>query len=294
VRHEPAERYGLPAHLDLAPFQAAAIGCRRAAAGADVLTTCAVRLGLFELGARDLPPLRLEAATPQGPRVLEVPGPRVEGVGVIDPKAPAEQLRLRPPAAPVSLLLPSWRPVWWALGGLAALLAAWQAWRWWRRRAARAAEPAPPLPPDERLARRLDALRSERLAERGLAREFFFRLTEAVREYLAAITGLNALELTTRELCDALASIGDPRLDVEALRGFSEDADLVKFARFPAGGYECEAGMRFARELLERTRRATSTSNPTSTPTTSAPSPRRGEGRGEGTPSTSTPPRSPR
>ena len=34
----------------------------------------------------------------------------------------------------------------------------------------------------------------------------------------------------------------------EAFRGFSEDADLIKFARFPAGGYECDAGMRYARD----------------------------------------------
>ena len=185
--------------------------------------------------------------------MLDVPGPRVEAAGVIDPKAPAESLKLRAPAGPVPLLVPTWRPVWIALGVLAALALAWLAWRAWRRRAARAAAPPPPLSPAERFARRLDALQAERLPEQGLVREFFFRLSEAVREYLGALTGVNALDLTTGELVAALRAQGDPRLDVEALRGFSEDADLIKFARFPAGGYECEAGLRFARDLLART-----------------------------------------
>jgi hypothetical protein len=262
LRHAPAESYALPARLALPPFQAAPLGCRRAPAGQETLTTCAVRLTLFELGAHDLPTLRLEAATPAGPRALDVPGPRVEAAGVIDPAAPAESLTLRPPAAAVPLLLPTWRPVWAALAMLAAAALAWAAWRWWRRRAGRLAEPPPPIPPGERLARRLDALAAERLPEQGRVREYFFRLSEAVREYVGALTGTNALDLTTGELVDALRAQGEERLDVEALRGFCEDADLIKFARFPAGGYECEAGMRFARELLARTSTSTSTADP--------------------------------
>jgi hypothetical protein len=254
LRHPTNESYLFPGALDLAPFRAVPLGCHRAPAGEDSLTTCTLRLTLFELGARDVPTVRLEATTPLGPRVLDVPGPRVEPLGVIDPKAPDDQLQLRPPAAPVPLLLPSWRLVFWALGGLAALLGAVLLWRWWRRRARRAGEPPPPIPPDERFARRLDGLAAERLPEQGRVREYFFRLSEAVREYLGAVTGLNALDLTTAELLDLLAAQPDPRLDLPALRGFSEDADLIKFARHPAGGYECEAGMKFARGLLERTR----------------------------------------
>jgi hypothetical protein len=226
--------------------------------GPDSITTCTLRLTLFELGAHDLPTLRLEAATPAGRRFLDVPGPRVEAAGVIDPKAPAESLKLRDPAAAVPLLLPTWRPVWLGLGALALVLLAWLGWRAWRRRAARAAAPPPPIPPAERFARRLDALEAERLPEQGQVREYFFRLSEAVRQYVGALTGVNAPDLTTAELVEVLRARGDAGLDVEALRGFSEDADLIKYARFPAGGYECDAGMRYARDLLARTRPAAS------------------------------------
>ncbi len=283
LRHRRAESYALPEPLALPPFELRGKACTRAPLGDDSITTCALTLALYQLGGHDLPALRLEAATPEGPRVLDVPGPRVEAAGVIDAAAATDSLELRPPAAPVALVLPSWRIVWWTLGGLAALLAAWLAWRWWRRRARAAAAPAPPLPADVRFARRLDALEAERLHEQGRGREHFFRLSEAVREYLGALTGLNALDLTSGELLDALAAQPDPRLDLAALRAFSEDADLVKFARAPAGGHECAAGLRYARALLAQTTvplaptptsTATSTSTPTPTPTaTSTPTP---------------------
>jgi hypothetical protein len=273
IRHPSAETYAPPSRVDLAPFDAEPLGCRRAGVpGGDGerLTTCAWRLRVFDLGAHDVPAITFEAATPGGGRTLAVPGPRVEAAGLLDPKAGADQLQLRPPAPPVPLVVRSWRLAWWAAGLLAAAVAAAFLWRWWRRRARAAAEPEPPLPPDERFARRLDALAAERLPEQGRSREFFFRLSEAVREYLGALTGVNALDLTTGELLDALAAAGDPRLDLARLRDFSEDADLVKFARFPAGGAECEAGMRYARELLERTRPvATATGTMTSSSTSS-------------------------
>jgi len=269
IRHPTAEAYTPPATADLAPFDAEPLGCRRASVpggDGDSLTTCAWRLRVFDLGPHDVPAITFEAATPGGARALAVPGPRVEAAGLLDPKAGADQLQLRPPAPPVPLLVRSWRLVWWAAGLLAATVAAFLLWRWWRRRARAAAEPAPPLPPDERFARRLEALAADRLPEQGRAREFFFRLSEAVREYLGALTGVNALDLTTGELLDALSAAGDPRLDLGRLRDFSEDADLVKFARFPAGGAECEAGMRYARELLDGTR-ATLASTATPPPT---------------------------
>ena len=257
IRHATAERYQPPAKVDLAPFDAEPLGCASVAApggAGDSLTTCGWRLRVFELGPHDVPPLTFEAATPDGPRALVVPGPRVEAAGLIDPSAPPDQLQLRPPAPPVPLLVPSWRLLWWAAGLLAAALAAFLLVRWWRRRARAAAEPPAPLPPHEAFARRLAALEAERLPEQGRSREFFFRLSEAVRQYVGALTGVNALDLTTGELLDALSAAGDPRVDLGRLRRFSEDADLVKFARFPAGGAECAAGLRYARDLLELTR----------------------------------------
>jgi hypothetical protein len=72
---------------------------------------------------------------------------------------------------------------------------------------------------------------------------------------------VNALELTTGELCERLARQPAAGLDVEAVRRFGERADLVKYAREPVTEEECAAATAWARTL------ATPTTNPTPNPT---------------------------
>jgi hypothetical protein len=254
VRHEAGERYAFEAPLPDGPWRVEPLGCQRVDGPGEATTTCRLRVALLALGPVDLPTLRLSAVTPQGPRLLDVPGPRLTGSGVIDPAVPAEQLQLKPMAPPVPLLVPSWRLLWWGLGALAAGWLGWRLCCWWRARRRAGLAPPPPVPPEVRFAARLEELEQERLGEQGRGREHFFRLSEAVRDYLGALTGLNALDLTTEELLGALGRQPDPRLPLPPLRHFSETADLVKFARLPADGRACVEGLGFARELLARTR----------------------------------------
>jgi hypothetical protein len=253
VRHATAERYALPAALPIEPFRLLGAGCPRREEGAEAVTTCALRLALYDLGAHDLPELVLRAETPGGGRELRVPGPGVTGIGILDPAAPAASLALKDLAPPAPLHVPNW-PL--AAGLLAAALSAaaggW-GWRAWCRRSRRVEEP-PPLPPHERFSRQLDALEEARLASQGRAREHFLRLSGHVREYLGAVTGQSALDLTSAELLARLAFQPDPRLELRALRAFLESADLVKFARAPATAAEADDALRFARTLLDRTR----------------------------------------
>lgn len=254
IRHRPEERYALPGLAAIEPFRVLGAACPRREEGGEAVTACTLRLALFELGPRDLPELALPVTTPGGARELRIPGPTVTGAGILDPAARPDALALRDLAPPAPLLVPN-LPL--AVGALAALLTAgagWLGWRAWRRRAARGAEPAAPLPPHERFALQLDALERSGLAARGRGREHFFRLSEHVREYLAAISGQGALELTTGELLARLSFQPDPRLDLAALRAFLESADLVKFARARAEEGEAAAGLAYGRGLLAATR----------------------------------------
>ena len=261
IRHRLTERYSLPAS-PAEPFRLLSGSCQvgegSAAARGEATTTCTLRLALLDLGPHDLPELVLPVETPEGPRELRIPGPAVSGAGILDPAAPPEALALKDLAPPAPLLV--WNvPL--AIGLLAALLAALAGWlglRAWRRRALRGAEPSPPLPPHERFARQLDALEAARLPDRGRAAEHVARVSEHVREYLGAVTGQNALDLTTAELLARLSFQPDPRVDLARLASFLEAADLVKFARAPAGATEAAGGSAYARALLARTRPAPS------------------------------------
>jgi hypothetical protein len=265
VRHPADERVAIAAELDAPPFRGTGGECRRAdgaAKAGEVRTLCSLRLALFALGPQDVPEVRLVVRTDRGESTLAVPGPRVTGVGVIDPAAPPESLALRAPAPPVPLEVPSLRLVWWTLGAVALVAAALLARRRWRRRALPAAAGVPPEPPGVRLARRLDALEAKGLPARGLGAEHVAELSTAVREWIGATAGVNALDLTTAELAERLGRAAVPGLDVGAVRRFCEEADLVKFARAPADAAACEAATRWARGLAAWTPIPSPTRNP--------------------------------
>lgn len=76
----------------------------------------------------------------------------------------------------------------------------------------------------------LNRLRARKLWEQGLEREYFTELTEILRVYLAKRFGINAMEMTTRQIIDKLSSdvrIKDKR---EYVRQVLDMADFVKFA----------------------------------------------------------------
>ncbi len=260
IRHRREESYALHGAPALAPFQADGVRCRRDLDKGEARTTCTMRLALFALGPVDVPDLAFDVDGPGGKARLAVPGPRITGLGVIDPQAPPALLQLRDIAPPVPLLVRSYRVAWWALGILAAAAASAVGLRALRRLRARrriAVEPTP----FERFQRRIAALEAERLAEQGLGDEHVARLSEAVREYLGALSGLPALDLTSAELVGALRAARPSRIDVDGLEAFLGDADLVKFARRPAGLDVCRRGVEYARALLERTRPASGDGN---------------------------------
>lgn len=253
VRHRPEERYAVHGRPALAPFRADGLRCRRDLDKGQARTTCTMQLALFALGSVDVPDLVFDVEGPGGKARLAVPGPRITGVGVIDPGVPADSIALRDLAPPVPLLVTSYRLVWWGLGIVAAAALAIAGMGALRRARARR-RAVPEISPAERFARRIAALEAERLPERGLGGDHVARLSEAVREYLGALSGLPALDLTSAELVAALREAPVSRVDLDGLELFLGDADLVKFARQPAGPERCRAGMLFARSLLEGTR----------------------------------------
>jgi hypothetical protein len=284
VRHPPAERVVMAPGLDAPPFRGEGGACRRdAEAGGEVRTVCSLRLSLFALGAHDVPEVALAMTADGREETLLVPGPRVTGVGVIDPAAPGP-LALRDPAPPVPLLVPTLRLLGWAALAAAAAAAALLARRAWRkrRRAPEAAAP-PPEPPGAALARRLDALEAEGLA----TPEAVAALSAAVRAWVGAVAGVPALDLTTAELVVRLERGGVPGLDVAALGRLCAEADLVKFARAPADAARWGEWLRWARALAAWAPATTvSTSAATGTATSGAegarPAPRAGGERGGG------------
>ena len=265
IRHRPEERYALAREIDLSPFRADGARCRREEAAGQARTTCTMQLSLFALGPFDVPDLLFEVDRPAGKARLVVPGPRVTGVGVIDPRTPAGALALRDLAPPVPLWVRSYRLLLVALCAGAALALAFLLAGALRRARARRALPRLPTPA-ERLERRLRALEAERLPLRGRGEEHIARLAEAVREYLGALRDLPALDLTSAELLAALRYPPDGRLDLGGLERFLSQADLVKFARLTPSEPECLTALKEAETIVTATLPVAQPTSPSEVP----------------------------
>jgi len=186
----------------------------------------------FDLGMLALPSAVLPLVHGDGdkarPDTLAFPA---DSLG-IDSLTTAPALALEPDRGPID---PGWRAIDIAIASAialviaAALVALFLAWR--RRRSA-VTTPVEVIPPERPFLAAIEALRRE---GEGLARDVFHeRLSEAVRRYVSEVTGVDALDRTTRELERELRVSGRARSEaIQDVVRLLRRSDLVKFARRP-------------------------------------------------------------
>jgi len=123
----------------------------------------------------------------------------------------------------------------WIAGGIAAVALA-VALVWWLRRRRRPQAAIIPFvrqrPADEVALEALRRLETQRLTLEGRFKEHYVVLSEILRRYLEDGFGVAALEETTEEMCYDLGRHGFDRAPVQQVRALSDEADLVKFAKF--------------------------------------------------------------
>lgn len=103
--------------------------------------------------------------------------------------------------------------------------------------------------------RDLDNLKTEKLWQRGLIKEYHSRLTEILRVYIEERFDILAMESTTDEIIDALKSSG--QLDKELNQGLYtmlSRADFVKFAKANPLADENEQSLTFAYQFISKTK----------------------------------------
>ncbi len=84
-------------------------------------------------------------------------------------------------------------------------------------------------------------------------KEYYTRLTDALREYMFARFGFNATEMTTSEILDYLRGI-DNKENIVELKEILETADLVKFAKLHPTANENNRNMMNAIEYVNVTK----------------------------------------
>ncbi|MDE7346159.1 MAG: hypothetical protein K2N48_05415 [Muribaculaceae bacterium] len=103
---------------------------------------------------------------------------------------------------------------------------------------------------------RLENLKSKNLWENGMEKEYFTQLTDILRDYLNDRFGINAMEMTSRQIMQTLADQADVRDHRGYVRKILDVADFVKFAKvrpLPADNVEAyENAVNFVKETIEK------------------------------------------
>lgn len=101
---------------------------------------------------------------------------------------------------------------------------------------------------------RLNELKRRKLAESGNDKEYYTELTDILRQYLEGRFGVQAREMTSTQIIEAMQA--DPRIaaEVDALVPMFETSDFVKFAKMKAPVDENTRSFGLVRSFVERTK----------------------------------------
>lgn len=130
--------------------------------------------------------------------------------------------------------MPDWLyELWWLwiviLAGIAVII--WLSSKY-RRTGKFISLPEKPQPKPWTIAlQRLERLKAKNLWENGMEKEYFTELTDIIRDYLSARFGINAMEMTSRQIMETLASQPDVKNQRAYIRKILDMSDFVKFAK---------------------------------------------------------------
>lgn len=155
--------------------------------------------------------------------------------------------------------LPDWLyDLWWMwLLMIAAIAGAIYFGRKYRKTGKFIALPEKPKPKPWTVALgRLESLKAKNLWENGMEKEYFTQLTDILRDYLYDRFGINAMEMTSRQIMQRLADQADVKEKRGYVRKILDVADFVKFAKvrpLPADNVEAfDNAVNFVKETVEK------------------------------------------
>lgn len=111
----------------------------------------------------------------------------------------------------------------------------------------------PQLPPHQLAMQEIERIKSEKVWQKGLSKEYYTELTDVLRVYIKGRFGFNAQEMTSSEIIDKLLEINDK----DAIRDLTElfrTANLVKFAKHTPLMNENDANLVNAIDFINTTK----------------------------------------
>lgn len=107
------------------------------------------------------------------------------------------------------------------------------------------------IPPKEYALKQLDELAAEDLTAKGLIKEYYDRLSDIIRFYLARVYSVDTMEKTTSELYQMLKDKIAPEYNRE-IKIYLQNCDFVKFAKLVPSDEETKKDFDTAKSFIEK------------------------------------------
>jgi len=217
-----------------------------------------LRLTCFKTGNVKLGPIEVTYSFPGKGGHPQVATVQVEPVTVkiVSVTANEPDPKIKPDQGPVSVYEENRTAKYVAITLVALLLGGllgWLLYAWLRRRVKKEKPGPPPRPAHEIALEKLDAISESPYLEEGRFKEFYFSVSEAIREYFGNRYGFDSLELTTTELLAQMKQVAFEGVTLEELTVFTGDCDLVKFTKYVPDRTDAEDLLRRAYGIVHST-----------------------------------------
>lgn len=111
-----------------------------------------------------------------------------------------------------------------------------------------------PVPPYELAISQLNELQSKQLWQKGAEKEYYTQLTEILRGYLAGRFGINAMEMTSPQIAEAIADNEYASEYAMLVNTVLFEADFVKFAKAKPMADQNQQAFSSTRKFIELTK----------------------------------------
>jgi len=107
--------------------------------------------------------------------------------------------------------------------------------------------------PHQKAMQAIEEIKAEHMVQAEDPKEYYTRLTDALRHYIEERYGFSAMEMTSAEIIERLMATDDPK-SLDELRQLFQTADLVKFAKYSTLINENDANLVNAVEFINQTK----------------------------------------
>jgi hypothetical protein len=250
------DRVTLPRTASFRPFEVIHRRVSTEASGHRVRETLELELMVFETGDQVIPSVDLRVYDKAGHVSTLSTDPATVHIASVLGNEPDAKRRGNHGPVPVFEKDYTWG---WVLAAVVAFFLQFLLIRWLMKRRAKIA-PAPIViekrPPWEIALEKLRGIDRSRLVEKGLVKEHYDGVSDAIREYLGALAGFDGLESTTEEVLARLRTETPRGVDVMTVEHLFGDCDLVKFAKYAPAADEPKGVFSMALRIVETSRAA--------------------------------------